>query len=292
MNGATVFVTAIGYVSLSVPHRLVGRRGRAALRLGPLASVVYALSLAVYCTSWTYYGSVGLASAHGLDFLPIYIGPILVIGLGAPFIVRIADLARAQNLTTVADFVSARYGKSQAVAAVAALIALIGSAPYIALQLKAVAPTIADGGRFVRRAAAHARTRPRPRSLSRCRCCSRVFAMAFGTRRINPKEHQDGLILAIAVELVVKLVAFLGRRRLRRLGAQRRPRRPDRARQSDPRIASVIQTPPDPAVWGVTTLCRRSPSCCCRASFTSPWSRTTTRAKSAPRPGCFRPISC
>src|SRR5271168_3089217 len=142
MNGTTVFLTAIAYVCLLFLIAWWGDRGGQRFASGGPRAVVYALSLAVYCTSWTYYGSVGLASEHGLDFLPIYIGPILVIGLGAPFVARIARLARSQNLTTVADFVSARYGKSQAVAAVAALIALIGSAPYVALQLKAIATTV------------------------------------------------------------------------------------------------------------------------------------------------------
>ena len=113
MNGTTVFLTAIAYVSLLFLIAWWGDRGGRRFASGGPRAVVYALSLAVYCTSWTYYGSVGLASEHGLDFLPIYIGPILVIGLGAPFVARIARLARAQNVTTVADFVSARYGKSQ-----------------------------------------------------------------------------------------------------------------------------------------------------------------------------------
>src|SRR5580693_9089812 len=142
MNGTTVFLTAIAYVSLLFLIAWWGDRGGRRHISGGSRALVYALSLAVYCTSWTYYGSVGLASEHGLDFLPIYIGPILVIGLGAPLVGRIANLARAQELTTVADFVSARYGKSQSVAAVAALIALVGSAPYVALQIKAVSTTI------------------------------------------------------------------------------------------------------------------------------------------------------
>ena len=154
MNGTTVFVTAIGYVLLLFLIAWWGDRGGRRFASGGSRAAVYALSLAVYCTSWTYYGSVGLASKHGLDFLPIYIGPILVIGLGARFVGRIANLARAQNLTTVADFVSARYGKSQAVAAVAALIALVGSAPYVALQLKAVANTLLTVVGVVRQGAA------------------------------------------------------------------------------------------------------------------------------------------
>src|ERR1700731_4330838 len=126
----TVIVTAIGYGCALFLVAAWGDAGggRFVARVRP---VVYALSLAVYCTSWTYYGSVGIASAHGLDFLPIYIGPILVVGFGHRLLQRIADLARAQNLTTVADFVSARYGKSQTLAALAALIALMASAPYI-----------------------------------------------------------------------------------------------------------------------------------------------------------------
>ena len=252
MNGTTVFLTAIGYVSFLFLIAWWGDAGRR-FASGRSQAVVYALSLAVYCTSWTYYGSVGLASEHGLDFLPIYIGPILVIGLGAPFIARIANLARAQNVTTVADFVSARYGKSQPVAAVAALIALIGSAPYVALQLKAVAPTVL----MVVDSFDRARLTPDTPSTSFYFVVSlllAIFAMAFGTRRINPKEHQDGLILAIAVELIVKLVAFLvvGVFVIWRLNNGILDL--TEIAQSDPRIASVIQTPPDPAVWVVTTL--------------------------------------
>ena len=115
--------------------------GRAWLR-GRVRPAIYALSLGVYCTSWTYYGSVGLASRHGLDFVPVYLGPILVIGLGTSLLRRVARIAHAQNLTSVADFVAARYGKSQAVAAIAAVIALVASAPYIALQLKAIVGTL------------------------------------------------------------------------------------------------------------------------------------------------------
>ncbi len=253
MNGTTVFLTAIGYVSFLFLIAWWGDGAGRRFASGRSRPVVYALSLAVYCTSWTYYGSVGLASEHGLDFLPIYIGPILVIGLGAPFIARIANLARAQNVTTVADFVSARYGKSQGVAAVAALIALIGSAPYVALQLKAVAPTVLmvvdsfDRGRLTPGA-------PSASFYLAVSLMLALFAMAFGTRRINPKEHQDGLILAIAVESIVKLIAFLG------LGAFVVWRLNNglialtEVAGSDPRIASVIQTPPDPAVWVVTTL--------------------------------------
>ena len=103
---------------------------------------IYPLSLAIYCTSWTFFGSVGLASRGGYDFLAIYIGPMLMVGLGFPLIARIVRLAKKQNITSIADLIAARYGKSQAVAATVALIAIIGMIPYIALQLKAVSSSV------------------------------------------------------------------------------------------------------------------------------------------------------
>ncbi len=253
MNGATVFLIAIGYVLILFLIAWWGDRAGRRFVSGGRRSVVYALSLAVYCTSWTYYGSVGLASRHGLEFLPIYIGPILVIGLGAPFVGRIANLARAQNLTTVADFVSARYGKSQAVAAAAALIALVGSAPYVALQLRAASTTLLT----VVDSLDESRLAPDKPSWVFSLAIALVlaaFAIAFGTRRINPKERQSGLILAIAVELIVKLVAFLAVGAFVVWGLNGGIADLTEAAQSDPRIAAVIQTPPDPAVWGATTL--------------------------------------
>ncbi len=253
MNGATVFLIAIGYILLLFLIAWWGDRGGRRFVSGAPRAVVYALSLAVYCTSWTYYGSVGLASRQGLDFLPIYIGPILVIGLGAPFVGRIANLARSQNLTTVADFVSARYGKSQAVAAAAALIALVGSAPYVALQLRAVSTTLMtvvdsfERSRFVP---------DKPSfvfSLSIALVLA-VFAIAFGTRRLNPKEHQDGLILAIAVESIVKLAAFLAVGAFVVWGLNGGIADLTQTAQLDPRISAVIRTPPNPAAWVTTTL--------------------------------------
>ena len=240
MNGATVFVTAIGYVLLLFLIAWWGDRGGRRFVTGRPRLVVYALSLAVYCTSWTYYGSVGLASTHGLEFLPIYIGPILVMGLGAPLVARIANLARSQNLTTVADFVSARYGKSQATAAVAALIALIGLAPYVALQLKAASTTLIT----VVHSFDTARLAPDRPSAAFSLAISAglaAFAIAFGTRRINPKEHQNGLILAIAVESIVKLAAFLGVGAFVVWGLSGGIAGLTEAANSDPRIASVIQ---------------------------------------------------
>ena len=103
---------------------------------------VYALSSCIYYSSWCYFGSVGLASHRGLDVLPIYIGPLLIFAVFHPVIVRMIQLAKAQNITSVADFVAARHGKAASVAATVSVIAVVAYIPYIALQLKATAANL------------------------------------------------------------------------------------------------------------------------------------------------------
>jgi Na+/proline symporter/signal transduction histidine kinase len=169
-------------------------------------STVYALALAVYCTSWTFYGSVGLASRSGLNFLAVYIGPILVICLGYPLIARVIRIAKAQNITSVADFVGARYGKSERVAALVCVIAMVAALPYIALQLKAVSASVE-----VLFAADTSDVAGRP-VLDIALVVAILlagFSIAFGTRHADATEHQNGMVLAIAVESLVKLGAFL-----------------------------------------------------------------------------------
>src|SRR5271165_5592202 len=169
---------------------------------------IYPLSLAIYCTSWTFFGSVGLASRTGFDFLTIYIGPILVIGLCSPLIHRIVRLAKAQNITSIADFIAARYGKAQTIAAAVALIAIIGTIPYIALQLKAVSSSLTTI--LVHIGPASGAMQPVLGDIALyVAAAMAIFAVLFGTRHIDATEHQDGLMLAIAVESVVKLVAFV-----------------------------------------------------------------------------------
>jgi len=168
---------------------------------------IYALSLAVYCTSWTFFGSVGLATTQGVNFLTIYVGPVLVFALGGPLLLRIVRLAKAQNITSIADFVAARYGKSQGVAALVALVAILGSLPYIALQLKAVsASLVAMLGGFDGLGLDY----PVVGDLALVIAVAMaVFAVLFGTRHIDATEHQEGLMLAVATESIVKLVSFL-----------------------------------------------------------------------------------
>ena len=142
LQGWVVIAIALGYIGLLFVVASYGDRLRELGRGGRLRVLIYPLCLAIYCTSWTFFGSVGLASRSGFDFLTIYVGPILMVGLCYPLIMRIVRLAKAQNITSIADFMAARYGKRQAVAATVALIAIVGSIPYIALQLKAVSSSV------------------------------------------------------------------------------------------------------------------------------------------------------
>src|SRR5262252_5185358 len=208
LQGWFVIVIALVYIALLFVIASYGDR------LGRLGGtdrprpLIYPLSLAIYCTSWTFFGSVGLATRTGFDFLAIYIGPVAMIGLAFQLIARITRLSKAQNIVSIAAFIGARYGKHQGVAAIVAVIAIIGMIPYIALQLKAVSssldtivaplatwagplqPVLGDPPLFVAVSLA-------------------AFAVLFGTRHIDATEHQHGLMLAIAVESIVKLVAFL-----------------------------------------------------------------------------------
>src|SRR5258705_4231207 len=133
-------IVALGfcYVGILFGIAWIGDRTIRSRKGGEGRPLIFSLSLAVYCTSWTFFGSVGLAASTGYDFIPVYIGPILMFVFGRPLILRVVRLSKSQNITSVADFLAARYGKSQAVAAVVTLVAVVGTLPYIALQLKAV----------------------------------------------------------------------------------------------------------------------------------------------------------
>jgi len=166
--------------------------------------VIYSLSLAVYCTAWTYYGSVGKAATSGLLFLPIYLGPTIAIALWWTVLRKLVRIKTTHHITSIADFISARYNKSQSLAALATVIALVGTMPYIALQFKAVISTFAIItsplgtttwiGRHVGPVVVAMMV---------------VFTIILGIRRLDPTERHPGLIMAVAVECLVKLLAFL-----------------------------------------------------------------------------------
>src|SRR3569832_2330248 len=117
LQGWVVIAVALAYIGLLFLIASYGDRTRRLARSGRMRVLIYPLSLAIYCTSWTFFGSVGSASRTGYEFLTIYIGPVLMVGLFSPLIIRIVRLAKAQNITSIADFIAARYGKGQAGAA-------------------------------------------------------------------------------------------------------------------------------------------------------------------------------
>lgn len=166
---------------------------------------IYSLSIAVYCTSWTFYGTVGQASSNPWSFLPIYIAPILVFTIGWRLLARLILIAKREHITSIADFIGARYGKSQGLAVVVTLIAVVGILPYIALQLRGItmgleviSPTLATDFGYQN----HSVSWFVVGALA-------IFTMLFGTRHIDNTEHHRGMMMAIAFESIVKLFAFL-----------------------------------------------------------------------------------
>jgi len=174
--------------------------------------LVYSLSLAVYCTAWTYYGSVGKAASSGMLFLPIYLGPTASIFLWWIILRKLVRLKGSHRITSIADFISARYDKSQFVAALVTVMAIVGIMPYIALQLKAITSTflIITGpysGDLLANTAPDSWIRSHVGPLVTCLMIA--FTLVFGVRRLDPTERHEGMVMALAVECVVKLAAFL-----------------------------------------------------------------------------------
>ncbi|MEP9354344.1 NahK/ErcS family hybrid sensor histidine kinase/response regulator [Xanthobacter sp. KR7-65] len=207
LQASVVIFAALAYIGFLFAIASYGDRLRpGAARRGP-RPMIYSLSLAVYCTSWTFFGSVGLATTQGFDFLTIYLGPIILMTVGAPLFMRVVRLAKANNITSIADFIAARYGKNQGIAALVTIVAIVGAIPYISLQLKAVsASLVALLGHF---AGDHGRGTVVGDLALFVACAMAAFAILFGTRHTDATEHQDGLMLAIATESLVKLAAFL-----------------------------------------------------------------------------------
>ncbi|TPL91033.1 PAS domain-containing hybrid sensor histidine kinase/response regulator [Mesorhizobium sp. B2-3-12] len=208
MQGLFIVFIAIAYVTLLFAIASLGDRRSALSGPSRARPFIYALSLAIYCTSWTFFGSVGLSSERGLEFLGIYTGPVLVFVFGFPLLNRIVRLAKTEKITSVADFLGARYGKSFTVAAIATLIATIGAVPYIALQLKAISGSVSLMVEHYTGSPPSFDPFVSDISLVVAMLLA-LFAVLFGTRHADATEHQDGLVLAVAVETVVKLAAFL-----------------------------------------------------------------------------------
>ena len=160
----------------------------------------YALALAVYCTSWTYFGAVGTAASAGWDYLWIYAGPALVFLLFPHVIRRIGDIAQRESINSLSDFLSARYGKSRGVAMLATLAAVMGSLPYISLQLKSVGLSLS---------AMAGQTEPSNESILLTAIAMAAFAIFFGARQSDVTQHNRGLMHVLGFEAVIKLLALV-----------------------------------------------------------------------------------
>lgn len=198
------------FLGLFILAKVIDRRA-AHRSAGWFDGAVYALSLAVYCTAWTYYGSVGRAATSGFAFFAVYVGPIILFLVGRPFLTKLVRVAKAQHSTSIADFLSARYGKSRLMAGLVTVVAVIGIMPYISLQLKAVSASFDIIAGFP------ALGIPAPMSsrplwsdpITYVTIVLGAFCWIFGTRHVDATEQHHGLVSAVAVESVVKLLAFL-----------------------------------------------------------------------------------
>ena len=205
-----VITTAVAYVGLLFLVAFLGDRHTRSRDGGFLRSpFVYTLSISVYCTSWTFYGSVGTAARNGLEYLTIYLGPTIVF-VGWWFILRrLVRISHDQRITSIADFLSSRFGKSNRLAVLVTVLAVIAIAPYIALQLKAVTSsieTIAGSSEFGRGSIEGWDEVGLAFGVA---AGMALFTILFGTRNVDAKEQHHGVVAAIALEAVVKLTALI-----------------------------------------------------------------------------------
>lgn len=199
IGSAVLYLVLLFAVAYYAEYRL--RKGRSLINNG----YVYALSMAVYCTAWTYYGSVGRAAGSGIEFLSIYIGPTLAAALFIPVLHKIIRICKTQRINSIADLISTRYGKNFSIAVVVTVLCVVGIIPYIALQLKAISisiHTLTGGGDtplsgFLRDDSFY------------ITLLLAVFIILFGTRSIDASEKHEGLVAAVAFESIIKLAAFL-----------------------------------------------------------------------------------
>jgi Na+/proline symporter/signal transduction histidine kinase/CheY-like chemotaxis protein len=204
LSSGLIAAVALAYMAILFAIAFYGDRRSAPLP-PRLRAWVYSLSLAVYCTSWTFFGAVGQAAEQLWAFLPIYLGPILLM-LCAPWVLqKMVLISKQENITSIADFIAARYGKSQPLAIVVALICLVGVLPYIALQLKGI---VLGVNLLIGASADATGSRVQDTALVVSLVLA-LFTIVFGTRNLDVTEHHRGMVLAIAFESLVKLFAFL-----------------------------------------------------------------------------------
>ena len=196
----TAYVFFLFFVAFAADR--LALQGKKAWLRSPL---IYTLSLSIYCTAWTFYGAVGSAARNGFEYLTIYLGPTIVMVSWWWLLRKLIRIGRTQKITSIADLISSRYGKSSLLAAGVTILAVIGTTPYIALQLQSVTLSFSVFAAQSDGLAAQDQARVALwLSLGLA-----VFTVLFGTRNLDAKERHDGVVMAIAVEAVVKLVALL-----------------------------------------------------------------------------------
>lgn len=201
--GWLLLLVSVGYVGVLFAVAYYGDQRETTTRVRWLRPAVYSLALAVYCSSWTFYGAVGTASRTGLGFLPIYLGPLLMLAFGWRILERLVLISGEHRIVSIADFLSSRYGRAPGLAAMVAAVALTAAVPYVALQYKAVSMSVAVLADMPGNAGVLADPAFWVALLLA------VFAILFGTRQIDATEHHRGMVLAVALESLVKLVAFV-----------------------------------------------------------------------------------
>jgi PAS domain S-box-containing protein len=204
LSGWLLSALAVAYLGFLFAIAFYGDRRSIYPNRQRLRPYIYGLALGVYCTSWTFYGAVGTAVREGWGYLPIYIGPTLVFLLALPFLERLVEVGRAHKVGSIADFIASRFGKSRPLAVLVTVIAVTAVIPYLALQYKAVAASIA--------ALTAATAGPAPwyhDSALAVALLMALFAVLFGARRVDATEHHEGLMLAIAFESLLKLMTFV-----------------------------------------------------------------------------------
>ena len=165
--------------------------------------LIYTLSLSIYCTAWTFYGAVGYAARSGLEFLTIYLGPTAVLIGWWLILRRLVRIARAERITSIADLISSRFGKSAFLGGLVTVMAVVGTTPYIALQLQSVTLSVSA---FAKDAQSIVSTSNIALWIA---AGLTVFTIIFGTRNLDVNERHSGVVMAIAVEAIVKLLALL-----------------------------------------------------------------------------------
>ncbi|NMM41015.1 PAS domain-containing hybrid sensor histidine kinase/response regulator [Pseudoalteromonas arctica] len=200
MTAALIFV-ALAYIGILFWLAIWGDKTTPLAKRISHHPFVYSFSLGIYCTSWTYYGSVGTAATSSWSYLPILLGPALLFFFGQGFLRKLVLVSKKQNITTIADFISARYGKRQTTAIMVTVIALLATIPYIALQLKALSNSfllLQSDNKISGSMVALSAT-----------LIMAIFAIFFGTRKVDVTEYRSGLMLAVAFESMIKLLALI-----------------------------------------------------------------------------------